>query len=666
MNEGRCRREGAVAAAAVVVAALALTAATADGDGPRPDTCSVVEWEHGGAAAALSALRDRIGRAGNGTGTATMRADEASDAFLELGMLLEARAKRGETAAGADAVRDAEEAIHAFSRALRRSSGGGAARLGEVLARKAALLIRVGRLGAAVEEADRLLAVAPSADAHWLRGEALLRRRVARRFESFARGDEFAEPLDPVLESFRNALDLDPMHPRALHAMSLLARPELPGRPEGARAMDPSDRGAWRIDARTLGRLMSAPDAALGDAAPADAAYTHFALFNMFAHDEERRGAAWAHLARGNAILAAHRPYAHGREEEHARAIMHAFRPGVLSGLGAGRNATDDLAAPIFVVGLPFSGTSLVEAAIALSPSSPRVLSSVATTSVDGNIGLTPFDISPTVHASLLPLLNDPGELHVDGAKLRGVAEAYLRRCLVESRAAAEAGDADPSGRRRLVDSSPGNILNLGYIAMLFPRAKVIHVARDPMENLVQLHKHVFDAEFFPAANGWSGDQRALARKYRQYAELVKFWRGRLPRGMLYEVAYEDIVLGDGDAAMAGVFEFANLQWGGAARAFLRQQRGVHARNVVVDARRGEHGMSASDRDAHRRAFRELVAALGEDVRHLIPSEHRGDARDVFAEESALYSVTEVANMSSFGEYVGAAMRRNAAGSTRL
>ena len=76
--------------------------------------------------------------------------------------------------------------------------------------------------------------------------------------------------------------------------------------------------------------------------------------------------------------------------------------------------------------------------------------------------------------------------------------------------------------------------------------------------------------------------------------------------------------------------------------------------------------MSASDRDAHRRAFRELVAALGEDVRHLIPSEHRGDARDVFAEESALYSVTEVANMSSFGEYVGAAMRRNAAGSTSL
>ena len=257
------------------------------------------------------------------------------------------------------------------------------------------------------------------------------------------------------------------------------------------------------------------------------------------------------------------------------------------------------------------------------------------------------------MHATLLGHLNSSTELYVSKARLRAVADEYLRKC--HSRAGfAYGGGRGEAPHRRIVDGSFYNIYNLGYIALLFPNARIIHVARDPIQNLIQLFEHVFDTEYFPIANGWSSDQHALARKYELYAELIRFWRSRLPDGMMYEVAYEDLVLSTFDSGMTAVLEFAGLEWDDAASDFFRQQQAVQSHNNVVD-RRNEH--EGSVHDGHKHVFRELVRALGEDVRHLIPSEYRRDARDVFREDD-LY-VGEVANMTAFGAYVSAAMQRN-------
>ena len=104
---------------------------------------------------------------------------------------------------------------------------------------------------------------------------------------------------------------------------------------------------------------------------------------------------------------------------------------------------------------------------------------------------------------------------------------------------------------------------------------------------------------------------------------------------------------------MAAVMEFARLEWDDAASDFFRHQQAVQSHNIVD--RRNEHEGSVHDGDKH--VFLELVRALGEDVMHLIPSEYRRDARDVFREDD-LY-VGEVANMTAFGAYVSAAMQRN-------
>jgi tetratricopeptide (TPR) repeat protein len=177
-----------------------------------------------------------------------------------------------------------------------------------------------------------------------------------------------------------------------------------------------------------------------------------------------------------------------------------------------------DSAKPIFVLGLPRTGSTLVERII----SSHSLVASVGETddftrsfvNLWGEDGKRP----------LPPRLSLPGaSLRLD---MRELGERYVAS--LESRA---------SGRPRILDKLPLNSLNLGLIHLSLPRAKVVHVTRHPIAACFAMFRFLFK-QGYP----FSYNLSELADYYVAHHRLMAHWRRVLPPGSFLDVAYEDIV----------------------------------------------------------------------------------------------------------------------------
>ncbi|MGR8921441.1 MAG: tetratricopeptide repeat-containing sulfotransferase family protein [Gammaproteobacteria bacterium] len=201
---------------------------------------------------------------------------------------------------------------------------------------------------------------------------------------------------------------------------------------------------------------------------------------------------------------------------------------------------------PVFIVGMPRSGTSLVEQILASHPE------------VHGGGELTYF---PQLVTALPRRLGtrQPFPRCVAGheAALGGIAGEYL--------ALLAARDADAA---RVTDKMPYNFLYLGLIALLFPRARVVHCRRDPMATCFSLYTHDL-----AGAHPYSYDLGDLAAAYRGYDRLMAHWRDALPLTML-EVDYETLV-GDVAGGAREMVNFLGLEWHEACLEFHHNRRPV-------------------------------------------------------------------------------------------
>jgi tetratricopeptide (TPR) repeat protein len=208
---------------------------------------------------------------------------------------------------------------------------------------------------------------------------------------------------------------------------------------------------------------------------------------------------------------------------------------------------------PVFVVGMPRSGTTLCE----------QILASHS--EVHGADEL--MDI-PMATARLDPgsyrRIGEPdsGPLKLDPAKLRMEADRYLRII------AAAAG-----GARRVVDKLPANFENLGLIAALFPRARIVHCRRDPRDVALSC----FTTNFaYPLI--WSLDLDLFTHYYIQYRRLMEHWRRVLPKPMLERV-YETAVA-DFAASARRLVEFCGLDWQESCLEFYKTERAVRTASI--------------------------------------------------------------------------------------
>ena len=201
---------------------------------------------------------------------------------------------------------------------------------------------------------------------------------------------------------------------------------------------------------------------------------------------------------------------------------------------------------PIFIIGMPRSGTSLVEHILASHPdvhgggeldTLPGLLNIISSsTNTEGLSGLTPDICNKN-------LLNNISTRYLDSIKR-----------------------LDPSATR-ITDKMPGNFLNLGIIELLFPKARVIHCKREPLDTCLSCYFQDFDG------HQYSTDLRTLSSFYLQYERLMKHWEEVLTI-KTHCVPYEDLVT-NFEGTCKNIIKFCGLDWDESCLDFYRSDRQV-------------------------------------------------------------------------------------------
>ncbi len=369
------------------------------------------------------------------------------------------------------------------------------------------ILERDHDVSSALELYDRALVAAPrSADLLYRRGSCL------RHLGNF----------DAAAAAFRQALAVAPNHAPSLLALVRLKRlddtPE--ARDQLARIADaPAQGNRNPIEAGfALGEL-------LDGAGEPDAAFARFARANrLLAQERTARGERFDRVATAAFVDALDR----GRAAEYANDTSGWGNPSEL---------------PVFVVGMPRSGTTLVEQICA---SHSRV-----------------------VGAGELRAIQDIDKIM--GALARGVThprawDSNVARAQADKHAAELERMAE--GAARVVDKTPLNIMNLGLIGGLFPNARVIWCRRDLRDVAVSNH-----LMYFARGNLYSTDQSDCAFVTRQMDRLGAIWSRELKLPIL-EVAYEDLVESP-EANARRIVDFLGLPWEAGCLDFQNTQRAV-------------------------------------------------------------------------------------------
>lgn len=193
--------------------------------------------------------------------------------------------------------------------------------------------------------------------------------------------------------------------------------------------------------------------------------------------------------------------------------------------------------APIFIIGMPRTGTTLVD----------RIISSHPKVESAGELQAMPIAVKQaagTRTATVLDTETIAAAAHADMGK---IGRDYLQRAGHHRR--------DPS--LRFTDKFPGNFLYAGFIARSLPKARIICLRRDPMDTVLSNFRNLFaiSSRYYD----YSYDLLDIARYYVRFDRLMARWRKALP-GQLIEVGYEDLVA-DQESQTRRLLAHCGLDW---------------------------------------------------------------------------------------------------------
>jgi tetratricopeptide (TPR) repeat protein len=299
----------------------------------------------------------------------------------------------------------------------------------------------------------------------------------------------------------------------------------------------------YRFTDAELGQMRAAE--ASPTTTPADHYHLCFALGKAL-EDREQYAASFEYYTRGNALKRSVSRYRPEVIELNTRLQIEACTPELFARhAGSGAPAAD----PIFIVGLPRSGSTLIEQILA------------SHTQVEGTHELADIvRLVVELQGRDWRLENPryPAVLaQLDDADYRRLGEKYL---------------ADTrhyrSGRAHFIDKMPNNFRHVGLIHLMLPNARIIDARREPMAccfgNLKQLFAH--GQEFAYSVED-------IARYYRTYLELMRHWDEALP-GRVLRVHYEDVVA-DLEGNVRRVLDYCGLEFEPACVEFYRTERSV-------------------------------------------------------------------------------------------
>jgi tetratricopeptide (TPR) repeat protein len=441
-----------------------------------------------------------------------------------------------------------------------------------------------GRLDQAVSCYERALALQPDyVDAHNNLGTALLEQdRVEEAVAHYERalvlkpdypsahnnlGNALLrqDKMDEAQAHFERAVALKPDYPNACNnlgnvfkelgrfndAMAQYDR-AIAIRPDYAEAhLNRSEIKSFQAgdsDLAALKELAGRDDSPCGLSAD-KAVYIHFALAKALDDVGDYEG-AFEHLRAGNALKRARIQYHEKPVLELFRRIATAFHRGLFDGL---RGPGHPSPVPVFVLGMPRSGSTLIEQILASHPQ------------IHGAGELTALEKMES--SGLLNTGQQPYPESIagfDGPALRRLAESYLSRMPQVA-----------PGNARVVDKLLGNFLHVGLIHLMLPNAKIIHIARHPADTCMSCYSKLF-------TNGlrFSYDLAELGRYYCAYSELMTHWRSVLPPGVMLEVSYEDVV-DDLEGQARRLIDHCGLSWDDRCIHFHESSRPVKTASSV-------------------------------------------------------------------------------------
>ena len=401
----------------------------------------------------------------------------------------------------------------------------------------------------------------------------------------------------PAAEAFRRALELEPENPhrkiryagvlsmigqeaqaetllhdaqrRAPHSVEVwiaAARfAQIMGRPADAQAawqrviaLSPDSSDAMAV---LLTQFPETVDAALHERAVtmATAAGTHprnqrRLQFALYAFEKHRANydVAFRHLTEGNRLrreelVARERGYGRPSREQYFSRVIETFdAPFFERTRGMGSPSVQ----PIFILGMPRSGTTLCEQLLA---SHSRVYGAGELEGIRDVARLMPRALAqPGETPGNFPFAMD----RMTDAIAKRFAERYLTQLTQLTRS------------ERATDKMPSNYVHVGLIHLLFPNAKIVHCVRDPMDNCLSCFE-----QNFAHPTSWSWDLDDIGHYYGQYRKLMAHWNKVLPVPML-EFSYEATV-DDFETQARRLLDFCGLDWEPACLDFHRTERPV-------------------------------------------------------------------------------------------
>ena len=335
-----------------------------------------------------------------------------------------------------------------------------------------------------------------------------------------------AGSLDDAIQHFQTALSLRP-NAAAVHRHLALIAPE-------------------QVNVAQIQNLL-----AQADITEEDAINLHFALGTVF-KARNQYDLTFKHFEKANLLVRKTIQFDHKDHIDLIDRIIDVFSEKNVRKIAT---AGLDSELPVFIVGMPRSGTTLIEQILSSHPQ------------VHGGGELEYFaDLKSLLSTRLDTELQFPeGVLQLNNATIHAMAQDYLDELRGLSQQAV-----------RVTDKMPINFISLGLIQLLFPKARFIHCSRAPMDTCLSIY-----FQYFTGHHPYAYDLSELGQYYQQYRRLMSHWHSLFPTQIL-AVQYEQLIR-DQETISRNMIAFIGLEWDQRCLEFYRNERPVRsASNIQV------------------------------------------------------------------------------------
>jgi tetratricopeptide (TPR) repeat protein len=292
--------------------------------------------------------------------------------------------------------------------------------------------------------------------------------------------------------------------------------------------------------------------AKFGDFEPIEQIHMHYALAKAY-EDVEEMDTAFRHYA-----IAGEKKRKKETYSDREAAKMSKIIPQVVTKarLAETNQVGCQSEVPVFILGMPRSGTSLMEQILSAHPDIFGAGELKILTGVLENIAVAQNRVNMQDKDPVFP--------HDQNASWETRGQHYVDRLLKLA----------DKPYKRIVDKMPGNFNFVGLIHAVLPKARIIHSRRHPVETCLSCYRI-----HFAEGHQWTYNLRELGRFYKRYWDLMKYWRAEFP-GVMFEARYEDNVA-DVEGQAKKIIDHLGLEWNDNCLNFYNTDRPVKTASVT-------------------------------------------------------------------------------------